>query len=85
MATHTPEGASIVKFIEHENGSQGSWMVRVVDERKKPAVILEAWRDDEVEKQPAKSLEVHIDQIHLADDEIDEVTKSLIRGWLASL
>ena len=84
MATNTPEGASIVRFIEHESGSHGPWVVRVVEgaDRK---VIVEAFRDDEVEAAPVKSLEVHTDQVHLYDDEIDEATKTMIRGWLASL
>lgn len=85
MATHTPKGASIARFIEHESGSHGPWMVRVVEEPNDSAVMLQAWLDNEVETHPAKSMEVQTSQVNLYDDEIDEKTKTLIREWLGSL
>ena len=56
-----------------------------MEEPNSPALLVEAWRDNEVETQPAKSLSMQISEVNLYDDEIDESTKMRIRGWLSGL
>ena len=89
MPEHTPEhtrvGASVLKFIQHESGSHGDWMIRVVEHPDSPTITLNAWRDDEVESRPESTLAVPTGQVHLTDEELDESTKTRIRDWLASL
>ena len=85
MEANTPKRQAIEKFIEHENGSPGVWMIRVHDEQNAPKVMLEALRDDVRSSQPEKTLELPTDQVLLYDDELDEATKTKIRAWMASL
>lgn len=84
MEPHTPKREAIQKFIGHEGGLN-SWIIRARDESANPVVILEAYRDDEVESAPEKTLEIHTRQVRLEDNELDESTKTLIRRWMASL
>jgi hypothetical protein len=85
MDPHTPKHEAIDKFIHHESSAIGKWRIKVLEEAHDPIVRLQAFRDDVVESAPEKSLEVHTRQVRLADDELDESTKTLIRRWLASL
>ncbi len=85
MEAHTPKREAIEKFVHHESGIAKSWLVRVVDEPHDPIIRLQAWRDDKSGSAPEKSLEVHTRQIRLADNELDESSKTMIRRWLASL
>jgi len=85
MEAHTPKREAIEKFIHHESRAASNWIVRVLDEAHDPVVRLEAFRDDLAADGPRKSLEVHTRQVRLADNEIDESTKTMIRRWLASL
>ena len=85
MDPHTPKHEAIEKFIHHESSAIGKWRIQVFEESHDPVVRLQAFRDDIVEGAPEKSLEVHTRQVRLADDELDESTKTLIRRWLASL
>jgi hypothetical protein len=48
-------------------------------------VHLQAFRDDRVDAEPEKRLEVHTRQVRLEDNELDEGTKTMIRRWMASL
>ncbi len=85
MEAHTPKHEAIGKFIGHEEQAVSSWIVRAKDREHEPVVILQAWRDDQVEAEPEKTLEIHTRQVRLHDDELDEATKTMIRRWLASL
>lgn len=86
MEAHTPKREAIEKFVHHESGIAKDWLVRVIDEPHDPIVRLQAWKDNKAAANaPDKSLEVHTRQIRLADEELDESTKTLIRRWLASL
>lgn len=86
MEPHTPKREAIEKFLGHETGvAAKTWVIRVKDEAHDPVILLQAWRDDAVERTPEKSLEVHSRQVRLHDDELDESTKTLIRRWIASL
>ena len=85
MEAHTPKREAIERFINHESGAARDWIIRVHDDTHDPIVRLQAWRDDRREAQPEKSLEVHTRQVRLADEELDESTKTMIRRWLASL
>lgn len=85
MEAHTPKREAIEKFIAHEEPAVSSWIVRVKEQEHQPVVLLQAWRDDQVEADPEKTLEVHTRQVRLQDDELDEATKTMIRRWLASL
>jgi hypothetical protein len=85
MEAHTPKREAIEKFVGHESKSASTWIIRVHDKVHDPVVLLQAWRDDEVETEPDKSLEIHTRQVRLQDDELDEATKTLIRRWMASL
>jgi hypothetical protein len=85
MEAHTPKREAIEKFIGHEEQAVSSWIVRARDQEHQPVVILQAWRDDQVEAEPEKTLEIHTRQVRLHDDELDEATKTMIRRWLASL
>jgi hypothetical protein len=82
---HTPKREAIQRFIQHESGSATNWIIRVSDDFHDPIVRLRAWRDDRVEAEPEKTLEVHTRQVRLSDDEPDEATKTMIRRWIASL
>jgi hypothetical protein len=84
MEAHTPKREAIEKFIGHESGG-GVWIIRTVDDQHEPVVHLQAFRDDRVEAEPEKTLEVHTRQVRLEDDELDEATKTMIRRWMASL
>lgn len=85
MEPHTPKREAIERFVQHESGTLRNWIVRVADEARDPIVRLQAWRDDRPESEPEKTLEVHTRQVRLADDELDEATKTMVRRWLASL
>ena len=85
MEAHTPKREAIEKFIHHESRAASNWIVRVLDESHDPVVRLEASRDDQAPSGARKTLEVHTRQVRLADDELDESTKTMIRRWLASL
>jgi len=85
MEAHTPKREAIDKFIGHEEQVVSNWIIRARDQEHEPVVVLEAWRDDQVEGKPEKTLEVHTRQVRLHDDELDEATKTMIRRWLASL
>jgi hypothetical protein len=85
MEAHTPKREAIEKFIGHEEQAVSSWIVRARDQEHQPVVMLQAWRDDQVEAEPEKTLEIHTRQVRLHDDELDEATKTMIRRWLASL
>ena len=85
MEPHTPKREAIERFVQHESGTLKKWIVRVEDEAHDPIVRLQAWRDDRPESEPEKTLEVHTRQVRLADDELDEATKTMVRRWLASL
>ena len=85
MESHTPKREAIEKFIGHEEQATSDWIIRVKDQEHQPVVVLQAWRDDQVETRPEKTLEVHTRQVRLQDDELDEATKTMIRRWLASL
>jgi len=85
MEAHTPKREAIERLVNHEGGAATNWIIRVRDEPHDPIVRLEAWRDDRREEAPEKSLEVHTRQVRLADDELDESTKTLIRRWMGSL
>ncbi len=85
MEAHTPKREAIERFVQHEGATAGNWIIRVQDDPRDPIVRLQAWRDDRVETQPEKSLEVHTRQVRLADDELDESSKTMIRRWIASL
>jgi len=85
MEAHTPKREAIERFVNHESGAAKNWIVRVSDDHDDPIVRLQAWRDDRREAEPEKTLEVHTRQVRLADDELDESTKTMIRRWLASL
>ena len=82
---HTPKREAIQRFVQHESGTLKNWFIRVSDEPHDPVVRLHAWRDDRIEEQPEKTLEVHTRQVRLTDDEPDEATKTMIRRWMASL
>ncbi len=84
MDAHTPKREAIQKFIGHEGGLK-NWIIRAVDEPDNPIVLLKAYRDDQVEANPEKTLEFHTRQVRLEDNELDESTKTLIRRWMASL
>lgn len=85
MEAHTPKREAIEKFVGHEEHVVSDWIIRVKDKEHEPVVFLQAWRDDQVETEPDKSLEIHTRQVRLHDDELDEATKTLIRRWMASL
>lgn len=85
MESHTPKREAIEKFIGHEEQVASDWIIRVKDQEHQPVVLIQAWRDDQVETGPEKTLEVHTRQVRLQDDELDEATKTMIRRWLASL
>ncbi len=85
MEAHTPKREAIEKFIHHESKASSNWIIRVLDASHDPVVRLEASRDDRAGSDPLKTLEVHTRQVRLADDELDESTKTMIRRWLASL
>jgi hypothetical protein len=85
MEAHTPKREAIQKFIGHESGATKNWIIEVVDEAHDPIVRLRARRDDSPDQNPSKSLEIHTRQVRLADDELDEATKTMIRRWLDSL
>ena len=85
MEAHTPKREAIEKFIGHEEQAVSRWIVRAKDQEHEPVVLLQAWRDDRVDAEPEKKLEVHTRQVRLQDDELDEATKTMIRRWLASL
>lgn len=84
MEAHTPKREAIEKFIGHESGA-GVWIIRAINDRHEPVVHLQAFRDDRVESEPEKTLEVHTRQVRLEDNELDEATKTMIRRWMASL
>lgn len=85
MEAHTPKREAIEKFIGHEEQAVSTWIVRAKDQEHEPVVVLQAWRDDQVEAEPEKTLEIHTRQVRLHDNELDEATKTMIRRWLASL
>lgn len=85
MEAHTPKREAIERFVKHEGGAAKDWIIRVADEAHDPIVRLNAWKDDNRESAPEKSLELHTRQVRLADDELDESTKTMIRRWMASL
>jgi len=85
MEAHTPKREAIEKFIGHEEQAFSKWIIRAKDKEHEPVVLLQAWRDDEVEAAPEKTLEIHTRQVRLQDDELDEASKTMIRRWLASL
>jgi len=85
MEAHTPKREAIQRFIGHETSVIKNWIVRTVDEPENPIVMLQAFRDDRVERGPEKTLEVHTRQVRLDHSELDESTKTMIRRWLASL
>lgn len=85
MEAHTPKREAIERFIHHESGIAKDWIIRVLEDPHDPILRLQAWRDDRIESEPEKSLEVHTRQVRLADDEPDESTKTMIRRWLGSL
>jgi hypothetical protein len=85
MEAHTPKREAIQKFIGHESGANKNWIIEVIDEPHDPIVRLRARRDDSPDQNRAKSLEIHTRQVRLADDELDESTKTMIRRWLDSL
>ncbi|MFL6447730.1 MAG: hypothetical protein ACJ746_08580 [Bryobacteraceae bacterium] len=85
MESHTPKREAIEKFIGHEEQAVSNWIIRAKDQEHAPVLVLQAWRDDQVEAEPEKTLEVHTRQVRLLDDELDEATKTMIRRWLASL
>ena len=85
MEAHTPKREAIEKFIGHEEQAVSRWIVRAKDQEHEPVVVLQAWRDDQVQTGPGKSLEIHTRQVRLEDNELDEATKTMIRRWLASL
>lgn len=81
---HTPKREAIEKFIHHEGGAK-DWIVDVLDEPDEPLVRLQARRDDQIDSDSGKSLDIHTRQVRLTDDDLDEATKTLIRRWLGSL
>lgn len=85
MEAHTPKREAIERFVKHESGTGGNWIIRAAEDAHDPIIRLNAWRDDKREDKPEKSLEIHSRQVRLADDELDESSKTLIRRWMASL
>lgn len=85
MAAHTPKGEAIEKFVHHEAASAKDWIIRMNEEPESPAVMLHARRDDQVDAEGSKHLELHTRQVRLHDDELDESTKTMIRRWMHSL
>jgi len=55
MEPHTPKREAIERFLGHETGvAAKTWVIRVKDEEHDPVILLQAWRDDAVERAPEK-------------------------------
>jgi hypothetical protein len=57
---HTPKREAIQRFVKHESGTAKNWIIRVSDDIHDPIVRLRAWRDDRVEAEPEKTLELSV-------------------------